>query len=118
MKVVVSLVLFNFISTISTQTRTKSNTIPAIVRQTFDITPEGTYNYAFETENEIYLEEEGHLDNEGKLTKQGQYQYTGPNGEIIRTIYTADEEGFHPQGAHLPTAPPLPPASFSFSNWP
>lgn len=23
--------------------------------------------------------------------------------------YTADEYGFHPQGAHLPTPPPIPP---------
>lgn len=39
---------------------------------------------------------------------QGQFQFTSPEGEIVRVVYTADENGFHPQGAHLPVAPPIP----------
>ena len=39
----------------------------------------------------------------------GSYSYTGPDGVQYSITYTADEEGFHPQGAHLPTPPPIPP---------
>jgi len=40
--------------------------------------------------------------------KSGQYSYVAPNGENIRLTWTADENGFHPMGAHLPTPPPMP----------
>lgn len=40
--------------------------------------------------------------------KSGSYSYTAPNGEVIVTKWTADENGFRPEGAHLPTAPPMP----------
>lgn len=43
-------------------------------------------------------------------TAQGSYSYTAPNGQVITVTYTADENGFHPQGAHLPTPPPVPEA--------
>lgn len=39
----------------------------------------------------------------------GSYSYTGPDGVQYSVTYTADEQGFHPQGAHLPTPPPIPP---------
>lgn len=39
----------------------------------------------------------------------GSYSYTDTNGEKITITYTADENGFVPSGAHLPTAPPIPP---------
>lgn len=41
---------------------------------------------------------------------QGSFSYTSPEGQPIRLIYTADENGFVPQGDHLPTPPPIPPA--------
>ncbi|KAF7264866.1 hypothetical protein GWI33_022018 [Rhynchophorus ferrugineus] len=75
-----------------------------IVRQLFDINPDGSYVYAFETENQIFAEEQGYLKDGNTQVKQGQYQYTAPDGQIIKLIYTADENGFHPQGAHLPVA--------------
>lgn len=42
-------------------------------------------------------------------TVSGSFSYTGPDGVQYSITYTADEEGFHPQGAHLPTPPPIPP---------
>ncbi|CAG9858870.1 unnamed protein product [Phyllotreta striolata] len=95
---------------------TENSSQAKIVRQIFDILSDASkYIYGYETENQIFVEEQGYKNNDNFI-KEGQYQYTSPDGEIIRTVYTADEDGFHPQGSHLPTAPPLPPASFSFSS--
>lgn len=40
--------------------------------------------------------------------QHGSYSYTAPDGSIITVTYTADEQGFRAQGAHLPTPPPIP----------
>ncbi|CAG7734982.1 unnamed protein product [Allacma fusca] len=50
--------------------------------------------------------------NHGKasLTKTGTIGYTSPEGTRINLQYTADENGFHPIGDHLPTPPPTPEA--------
>lgn len=39
----------------------------------------------------------------------GSFSYTGDDGQKITLTYTADENGFQPQGDHLPTPPPIPP---------
>lgn len=81
-----------------------------ILRQSSDVSPDGTYNYAYETSNGIYAEEQGYPKGPEILAAQGQYQYSSPEGQVIRVAYTADENGFQPQGDHLPTPPPIPPA--------
>ena len=40
---------------------------------------------------------------------QGSFSYVGDDGQTYSITYTADENGFVPQGAHLPTPPPIPP---------
>ncbi|KAM0732567.1 Endocuticle structural glycoprotein SgAbd-1 [Formica fusca] len=85
----------------------------AILRQAQDISPEGSYNYAYETENGISASEQGSPQPVGPkgepvVVAQGQYQYTAPDGTPIAVSYSADENGYHPQGAHLPVAPPVP----------
>lgn len=40
--------------------------------------------------------------------QHGSYTYTAPDGSIITVTYTADEQGFRAEGAHLPTPPPVP----------
>lgn len=40
--------------------------------------------------------------------KQGGFSYTGPDGVVYSTRYVADENGYRPEGAHLPTPPPIP----------
>ncbi|KAJ8717628.1 hypothetical protein PYW07_005558 [Mythimna separata] len=77
----------------------------AILRQ--DNSNDGeTYAYAYETENGIYGEENGVATN--GVQAQGSYSYTGDDGKVYSVRYTADENGFQPQGDHLPTAPPVP----------
>ncbi|EZA58815.1 hypothetical protein DMN91_009093 [Ooceraea biroi] len=85
----------------------------AILRQAQDISPEGSYNYAYETEDGIAVSEQGSPQplgpkGEAVVTAQGQFQYTAPDGTPIAVQYSADETGFHPQGAHLPVAPAVP----------
>ncbi|XP_032676866.1 endocuticle structural glycoprotein SgAbd-1-like [Odontomachus brunneus] len=85
----------------------------AILKQAQDISPEGTYNYQYETENGIAVAESGAPQpvgpkGEPAVVAQGQYQYTAPDGTPIALSYVADENGFRPQGAHLPVAPAVP----------
>ena len=45
---------------------------------------------------------------EGSLSVSGSYSYIGDDGQTYTVTYTADENGFHAEGAHLPTPPPIP----------
>lgn len=81
-----------------------------IVRQESQVNGDGSYQYSFETGNGIAAEQKGDLKKVGDqdaLEVHGQFQYPGDQGNIQLT-YVADENGFQPQGAHLPTAPPVP----------
>lgn len=51
------------------------------------------------------------------VAAQGSFQYTAPDGTPISIQYTADENGFVPQGAHLPVAPEIPPAIARALEW-
>ncbi|XP_012056326.1 PREDICTED: endocuticle structural glycoprotein SgAbd-8-like [Atta cephalotes] len=87
--------------------------VAAILKQAQDISPEGSYSYAYETENGIAASEQGSPQPVGPkgdpaVVAQGQFQYTAPDGTPIALQYTADENGFHPQGTHLPIAPNVP----------
>ena len=39
---------------------------------------------------------------------QGQVQYSDREGNSFDLKFTADENGYHPEGAHLPQPPPIP----------
>lgn len=41
---------------------------------------------------------------------QGGFSYIGDDGITYSITYTADENGFQAQGAHIPTPPPIPEA--------
>lgn len=71
-----------------------------IIQQSADIDP-NAYRYAFETENGIAAEEVGSNNGAGTIAR-GFYEYVGDDGRKYRVDYTADENGFHPSGAHLP----------------
>ncbi|XP_054731529.1 pupal cuticle protein Edg-78E-like [Anastrepha obliqua] len=64
---------------------------------------EGNYQFSYETSNGIQHQEAGSL-----AGVRGSLNYVSPEGERISLSYTADEEGFHPAGDHLPTPPPIP----------
>ncbi|XP_054085315.1 pupal cuticle protein Edg-78E [Zeugodacus cucurbitae] len=64
---------------------------------------EGNYQFSYETSNGIQRQEAGSL-----AGVRGSLNYVSPEGERISLSYTADEEGFHPTGDHLPTPPPVP----------
>ena len=74
---------------------------------------DGSYQYAYETGNGISAHESGYVKNAGVKdgeiqTAQGYYSYQAPDGQHIQVHYTADENGFKAEGAHLPTPVPLP----------
>ncbi|XP_062551908.1 cuticle protein CP14.6-like [Armigeres subalbatus] len=93
-----------------------------IVSQNSDINPDGSFNYAFETDNGIKVEDQGTIklvkvpktDETGRslgeeeipvAVQTGSFQYTAPDGQVYTVRYIADENGFQPQADHLPVAP-------------
>ncbi|XP_046970552.1 pupal cuticle protein 36-like [Vanessa cardui] len=65
-----------------------------------------SYRYSYETSNGISAEESGEATN--GVRAQGGYSYTGDDGKTYSVTYTADENGYQPQGEHLPTPHPIP----------
>lgn len=69
---------------------------------------------SYETGNNIIAEESGYIKTIGEgeeraeaIVQQGTFSYTSPEGQLITIHYTADETGFHAQGDHIPTPPPV-----------
>ncbi|XP_026752381.3 larval cuticle protein LCP-17-like isoform X2 [Galleria mellonella] len=79
-----------------------------VLRQEADVLPD-RYSYSYETSNGIAGQESGQLKNAGRedeaIEVQGSNQYTAPDGTPIQITYVANEFGYQPQGAHLPTTP-------------
>lgn len=50
----------------------------------------------------------GAVPEEGSLQVSGSYSYVGDDGQTYTVTYTADENGYRAEGAHLPTPPPIP----------
>ncbi|XP_055838623.1 endocuticle structural glycoprotein SgAbd-2 isoform X1 [Episyrphus balteatus] len=82
-----------------------------ILKQNYDLNPDGSYAYNFETSNGIRADETGFLKNPGSQLEaqvmQGSYSYTGPDGVVYTITYIADENGYRAEGAHIPTPPPV-----------
>ncbi|KAM0724994.1 Larval cuticle protein LCP-17 [Formica fusca] len=69
------------------------------------------YNYNYNTDTGIQAQEHGHFNNVGTnqevLEARGSYNYTDNEGNTFQVSYIANENGFQPWGAHLPTVPSL-----------
>ncbi|KAH8408604.1 hypothetical protein KR215_008209, partial [Drosophila sulfurigaster] len=70
-----------------------------------DVQPDG-YKFSVETSDGTKRDEVGVLNNPNtdheSLAVSGNVKYIGDDGVTYDLSYTADENGFHPSGAHLP----------------
>ncbi|XP_042880016.1 cuticle protein CP14.6-like [Penaeus japonicus] len=80
----------------------------AILRDDRVMEDDGRYNFDMETANGIVMSESGSHGVEGAINSAGSFSYTAPDGSDIHLQYVADENGFQPQGDHLPVAPEFP----------
>ncbi|OWR54746.1 cuticular protein RR-1 motif 15 precursor [Danaus plexippus plexippus] len=78
-----------------------------ILKYNNEVTAEG-FSYDFETSNGIRADASGVATN--GVQSQGSFSYKGDDGQDYSITYTADENGYQPRGAHLPTPPPIPEA--------
>ncbi|XP_027233521.2 cuticle protein CP14.6 [Penaeus vannamei] len=90
------------------QPRYSSEEVVAILRDDRVMEDDGRYNFEVETANGITVSEAGSHGVEGAINSAGYFAYTAPDGTPIRLQFVADENGFQPQGAHLPVAPEFP----------
>ncbi|KAJ8954436.1 hypothetical protein NQ318_011112 [Aromia moschata] len=91
---------------------TPGQVIP-ILRQSSDISPDGTYNWAYETGNGIAADESGQPAGPGEdagTAAQGKYSYTSPEGVPVQIQYISDVNGFQPVGDSIPIPPAIPEA--------
>nr|XP_016933081.1 larval cuticle protein 65Ag1 [Drosophila suzukii] len=76
-----------------------------IVNQESDVNAD-SYSFKFETSDGTKQEQHGSLKNlgpeEDALQVAGSYSYTGDDGKTYTITYVADENGFQPQGEHIP----------------
>ncbi|XP_026750982.1 larval cuticle protein LCP-22-like [Galleria mellonella] len=95
--------------------RSSNDQTANIIRYDNDINPDGSYSYAFETDNGIAAQEQGTPRDFGGNppiipdVAQGSFSWVSPEGEQVSISYVADENGYQPQGNAIPTPPPVPP---------
>ncbi|CAK1604174.1 unnamed protein product [Parnassius mnemosyne] len=112
----ISLVVITLLIALEVQAQQPKDVIPILRIESEGPSVDGSYKWLYETGNEIKAEESGFVKNFGKgegeeaQVAQGKFSYKSPDGPIISLQYVADENGFQPQGDHLPTPPPIPPA--------
>ncbi|KAH8379235.1 hypothetical protein KR009_003833 [Drosophila setifemur] len=78
-----------------------------ILKQDADVGPEN-FVFGYETSDGQSANAAGVLNNVGtdheSLAVKGAYSFVGDDGQTYTVTYIADENGFQPQGAHLPVA--------------
>ncbi|KMQ84145.1 larval cuticle protein lcp-17 [Lasius niger] len=91
-----------------TTSRTTTTTTPRVTTlRYYPRTSNSLYSYKYNTDTGIQAQEDGHLNNKGTDQKaRGSYSYTDNDGNTFQVSYIANENGFQPEGAHLPRVPP------------
>nr|XP_053631874.1 cuticle protein AM1159-like [Cherax quadricarinatus] len=69
---------------------------------------DGNFQYRFETSNGISAQKTGTPGSEGQSNMNGAFRFTLPDGTIAEVRYVANELGYQPESALLPTPHPLP----------
>ena len=76
-----------------------------ILKQDSDVGPE-SFVTRTELDDKTVIESSGQLNNIGtdheSIVIKGSFSYVGPDGVTYTVNYVADENGYQPQGAHLP----------------
>nr|QGT33359.1 cuticular protein 6 [Microplitis mediator] len=94
------------------QDHTMINKPVGILNQESEINPDGSFHNVWESENGIKVQEEGTVRELAKNvvahTVTGRIAYTDNEDNVFTLTYVADENGFRPEGSHLPTPPPIP----------
>ncbi|XP_045446201.1 endocuticle structural glycoprotein SgAbd-8-like [Melitaea cinxia] len=116
-RIMISIIVLSLVmSSLYAQPQKGNDPIPILRYESEGPNVDGSYKWEYETGNEIAAQEKGYVKNfgqgEGKeiQTAEGGFSYKAPDGSPIALTYIADENGFQPQGSHLPTPPPIPPA--------
>ncbi|XP_013187643.2 uncharacterized protein LOC106132691 [Amyelois transitella] len=96
------------------RSRERDPVIPIIQSENQVYGHSGDFHYSYEGGDGTQVFEKGELksfeDNKTGESVVGSFSYTDKNGQDFSLSYTADENGYRPTGAHLPTPPPIPPA--------
>ena len=74
---------------------------------------DGPYVNIWDSDNGISVQEQGKLariNDSDVVVSSGQLSHIDDEGNQYQLTYTADENGYQPKGAHLPTPPPIPQA--------
>jgi hypothetical protein len=77
-----------------------------VVKQELNIEADGSYSHLYELSDQSAHQEAG----KGGVIAEGSFRWVSPEGEQISVTYKADENGYQPQGAHLPQPHPIPEA--------
>ncbi|XP_023309000.1 larval cuticle protein 65Ag1-like [Lucilia cuprina] len=79
-----------------------------VLRSESEVGPE-SFQYAYATSDGVEAEAQGQLKNVGTdeeaIVVKGSFSFVADDGQTYTVNYVADENGFQPQGAHLPVAP-------------
>ncbi|RZC40728.1 Chitin bind 4 domain containing protein [Asbolus verrucosus] len=110
--VVIKLLLVLTLAAVALTAPPEKEPIP-IVSQESDVDYTGKYHYSYESGDGSKVHQSGELktidkDNAGEVI-QGEFEYLGDDGKTYKITYIADENGYQPQGDHLPVAPEAPP---------
>ncbi|XP_039436562.1 larval cuticle protein 65Ag1-like [Culex pipiens pallens] len=116
--IVTIIVLFFAVASCNPAPQGSTTTPVSLVSESSNIQPDGSFQYTFQESDGTEVQDVGTLKQiqvpnaNGTGTEQvqvlvqtGSFSYPSPDGQQIQLNYTADETGFHPQGAHLPVAP-------------